>query len=300
MHPQYLTEKDSNFFFDISIHNIRNDVSPHGHSFLELHYVFEGQGIEKINGIEYEMKPGTFAVIFPYQIHEMHIKEGSKVLLYNLCLSAKTLFDQDEYGLIMNNLLFDIELNARTIYDIDPSTAEKFYTLLSEMNAEYKEAKVWKNFMLKAKIIEFFILFDRYRRSLVTKASESLQTTMGNSTWSIIHYVYKNWNTNITLKSLSTLFYLSEPYISTIFKQCLGISFHTFLTDLRIQNACSLLSSSKMSITDIAYEVGYSSYSTFVRVFNSRKGVSPANYRQQIKGNRPEELIVIKEKNPIT
>lgn len=300
MHPQYLTEKDSNFFFDISIHNITNDVSPHGHSFLELHYVFEGQGIEKINGVEYEMKPGTFAVIFPYQIHEMHIKEGSKVLLYNLCLSAKTLFDQDEYGLIMNNLLFDIDLNARTIYDIDPSTSEKFYTLLSEMNAEYKEAKVWKNFMLKAKIIEFFILFDRYRRSLVTKASESLQTTMGNNTWSIIHYVYKNWNTNITLKSLSTLFYLSEPYISTIFKQCLGISFHTFLTDLRIQNACSLLSSSKMSITDIAYEVGYSSYSTFVRVFNSRKGVSPANYRQQIKGSRPEELIVIKEKNSIT
>ncbi len=290
MLPVYLTEKDSNFFFDISIHEIRDDVNPHGHSFLELHYVFEGEGIEKINGIEHTMKPGTFAVIFPHQIHEMHIKEGTKVLLYNLCLSTKTLFDQDEYGLVMNRLLFDINLNARTIYDIEPDTAGKVFTLLREMHGEYKEEKVWKNFLLKAKIIELFILVDRYRRSQVPKVSENLTDTLGNDTWSIIHYVYKNWNTNITLKSLSKLFYLSESYISTIFKQCLGISFHAFLMDLRIENACSLLTSSKMSITDIAYEVGYSSYSTFVRVFHTRKGVSPVTYRQLMKENRREDL----------
>lgn len=85
----------------------------------------------------------------------------------------------------------------------------------------------------------------------------------------------------ITLKSLSERFFLSEPYISTIFKQCLGISFHDFLTNLRIESACSLLTSSKIPVTDIAYEAGYSSYSTFVRVFNTRKGVSPSVYRQQ-------------------
>ncbi|QHQ61097.1 helix-turn-helix domain-containing protein [Anaerocolumna sedimenticola] len=285
MLPLYLTEKDNNFSFEISIHDIKNDVYPHGHSFLELHYVFEGQGIEKINGIEHIMKPGTFAVIFPYQIHEMHIIKGSEVHLYNLCLSAKTLFDQDEYGLVMNKLLFDIDLNARTIYDMDEDTSEKVFTLLSEIHAEFKEDEIWRNFMLKAKIVELFILFDRYRRSLVAKENNSLRTTMGNDTWSIIHYVYKNWNTNITLKSLSQLFYLSEPYISTSFKQCLGISFHAFLRDLRIENACSLLTSSKMSITDITYEVGYLSYSTFVRVFHARKGVSPAMYRQIIKDN---------------
>lgn len=288
MFPAYLTEKNTNFFFDISIHDIKNDVKPHGHSFLELHYVFEGEGVEKINGAEHRMKPGTFAVIFPYQVHEMHIKENSKVLLYNLCLSTKTLFDQDEYGLVMNKLLFDKDFNTRTIYDIESETAQKVYLLLSELHTEFKDEKVWKNFMIKAKIIELFILIDRYRRAQVTKVSESLQSTVGNDTWSIIHYVYKNWNTNITLKSLSKLFYLSEPYISTIFKQCLGISFHAFLMDLRIENACSLLTSSKMSITDITYEVGYSSYSTFVRVFHNRKGVSPVTYRRLMKETQRE------------
>lgn len=290
MFPLYLTEKDDNFFFNISIHDIKDDVTPHGHSFLELHYVFEGQGIEKINGIEYVMKPGTFAVIFPYQVHEMHIKEDTRVLLYNLCLSTKTMFDQDEYGLVMNRLLFDIDLHARTIYDIETDTSEKFMNLFREMKEEYGDDKVWKNFMLKAKIIELFILFDRYRRSHVSKKNENTAETFGNDTWSIIHYVYKNWNTDITLKSLSKLFYLSESYISTIFKQCLGISFHSFLMDLRIENACSLLTSSKMSVTDIAFEVGYSSYSTFVRVFHKQKGVSPVTYRQLIKENPHEDL----------
>lgn len=281
MFPLYHVEDNNNFTFDISIHELTNDVSPHGHSFLELHYVFEGQGIEKINGVQHAMKPGTFAVIFPHQIHEMHIQNGSKVFLYNLCLSAKTLFDQDESGLVINKLLFDIDLNPTAIYDIDAITSQKVYTILSEMHAEFSGEKVWKNFMLKAKIIELFILFDRYRRSLVSKDEENIQSIKRNDNWSIIHYVYKNRNENITLKSLSKLFYLSVPYISTIFKQCLGISFHIFLRDLRIENACSLLTSSKMSIVDIAYEVGYSSYSTFVRVFHARKGVSPAIYRKR-------------------
>jgi transcriptional regulator GlxA family with amidase domain len=70
-----------------------------------------------------------------------------------------------------------------------------------------------------------------------------------------------------------------------MFKQCLGISFYSFLMNLRIENACSLLASSKMSITDIAFEVGYSSYSTFVRVFHKQKGVSPVTYRRLIKDN---------------
>jgi AraC-like DNA-binding protein/mannose-6-phosphate isomerase-like protein (cupin superfamily) len=286
MFPFYLTEKEDDFFINISIHDIRNDVAPHGHSFLELHYVFEGEGIEKINGIEHVMKPGTFAVIFPYQIHEMHIKEDAEVRLYNLCLSTKTMFDQDEYGLVMNRLLFDIDLNERTIYDIESDTAEKFLTLFREMQEEYKEDKTWKNSMLKAKIIELFILFDRYKKSHVTKENVIQTDTFDNDTWSIIHYVYKNWNTKITLKNLSKLFYLSESYISTIFKQCLGISFHAFLMNLRIENACSLLTSSKMSITDIAFDVGYSSYSTFVRVFHKHKGVSPTTYRQLIKNNQ--------------
>jgi AraC-like DNA-binding protein/mannose-6-phosphate isomerase-like protein (cupin superfamily) len=291
MLPLYLTEKDDDFFFNLSIHDIKNDVDPHGHSFLELHYVFEGEGIEKINGIEYVMKPGTFAVIFPYQVHEMYIKKDTEVRLYNLCLSTKTMFDQEEYGIVMNRLLFDIDLHERTIYDIESDTAEKFLTLFREMQKEYEEDKIWKKFMLKAKIIELLILFDRYRRFRVIKENTPPADTLDNDTWSIIHYVYKNWNTNITLKSLSKLFYLSESYISTIFKQCLGISFYTFLTDLRIENACSLLASSKMSVTNIAYEVGYASYSTFVRVFNKQKGVSPVTYRQLIKNNQLENPV---------
>jgi AraC-like DNA-binding protein len=285
MFPLYLTKQNDNFFFSTSIHDITDNVNPHGHSFLELHYVFEGEGIEKINGIEHVMKPGTFAVIFPYQVHEMHIKENSRVRLYNLCLSTKTMFDQDEYGLVMNRLLFDTDLHERTIFDIDSDAAEKFNTLLHEMQVEYEEDNAWKNFMLKAKIIEFFIILDRYRRPHSTKSSVDPAKTLGNDTWSIIHYVYKNWNTNITLKSLSNLFYLSESYISKMFKQCLGISFYSFLMNLRIENACSLLTSSKMSITDIAFEVGYSSYSTFVRVFHKQKGVSPVTYRRLIKDN---------------
>jgi AraC-like DNA-binding protein/quercetin dioxygenase-like cupin family protein len=280
MYPLYYLENPDNFRFDLSIHEITANIVPHGHSFLELHYVFEGNGVEIINGHRYTMKPGTFAVIYPHQIHEMHIQNNTKVLLYNLCIPIKTFFEHDESGLAINKLLFAIDLNPITIYDMDESTSKEVHTIISEMLTEFNSKKIWKDLMFKSKLIELIILFDRYRRFLAIDETKNLQSTGRNDIWSIIHYVYKNFHENITLNNLSQLFYLSIPYISTSFKQCLGINFHIFLRNLRIEKACSLLTSSNMSVTAIAYDVGYTSYSTFVRVFHICKGISPALYRK--------------------
>jgi AraC-like DNA-binding protein len=69
--------------------------------------------------------------------------------------------------------------------------------------------------------------------------------------------------------------------LSKLLKRHLGTSFIDFIHELRIRQACSLLRSSDMSITDIALEVGFRSFASFSRVFNHLKGVTPSVYRKR-------------------
>lgn len=99
--------------------------------------------------------------------------------------------------------------------------------------------------------------------------------------WEVIHYVYQNFKEDITLEMLAERFSYSVPYISVAFKQAVGENYYSFLERNRTAHACNLLIGTDMKITDVAYEAGFKSYPTFVRVFQARMGMSPTAYRKR-------------------
>ncbi|WP_397356810.1 helix-turn-helix domain-containing protein [Paenibacillus sp. N3.4] len=64
----------------------------------------------------------------------------------------------------------------------------------------------------------------------------------------------------------------------------MGDNFHSFLEKIRISHACSLLISSNETVTSICFEVGFTSFSTFSRVFQARFLMSPTSYRKLNQG----------------
>ncbi|WP_054028472.1 AraC family transcriptional regulator [Bacillus sp. FJAT-28004] len=72
---------------------------------------------------------------------------------------------------------------------------------------------------------------------------------------------------------------LSKYYFTRMFTKTTGISPMDYVTKLRIEKAVQLLRSSCLPIEEIAYAVGYSSGSYFSKVFRSRIGFPPADFR---------------------
>ncbi|WP_138752606.1 AraC family transcriptional regulator [Paenibacillus sinopodophylli] len=72
---------------------------------------------------------------------------------------------------------------------------------------------------------------------------------------------------------------LSKYYFTRMFKRTTGISPMDYVTKLRIEKAVSLLRSSSLSVEEIAFAVGYASGSYFSKVFRSRIGFPPADFR---------------------
>ena len=54
----------------------------------------------------------------------------------------------------------------------------------------------------------------------------------------------------------------------------------------RLRHAARLLAHEDISVTDVAYDVGFADLSNFVRTFHRAAGVSPLRFRQASQGKR--------------
>ncbi len=92
-------------------------------------------------------------------------------------------------------------------------------------------------------------------------------------------YVEIHYADQLTLEHLAMLAGLSPGYFSRLFKEYNGVSFVEHLNNVRIRNACQLISSG-MKIQETAAVVGFTDYSYFSKVFRQIEGVSPREFQQ--------------------
>jgi AraC-like DNA-binding protein len=71
-----------------------------------------------------------------------------------------------------------------------------------------------------------------------------------------------------------------------LFERVLGVTPHQYLVRARLRQAARLLADDSLSITQIAYDVGFGDLSNFVRTFRRAAGVSPRGFRQAARGDR--------------
>jgi AraC-like DNA-binding protein len=71
-----------------------------------------------------------------------------------------------------------------------------------------------------------------------------------------------------------------------LFAGVLGVTPHQYLLRSRLRHAARLLADDDIAVTDIAYDVGFSDLSNFVRTFHRAAGVSPTKFRQASRGMR--------------
>ena len=77
-------------------------------------------------------------------------------------------------------------------------------------------------------------------------------------------------------------FYISREHLSRSFKSYTGESISHYITELRMQEFRYGLVSGK-SVLSACMESGFSDYSSFVKSFRRLYGISPVEYREQLK-----------------
>jgi AraC-like DNA-binding protein len=83
----------------------------------------------------------------------------------------------------------------------------------------------------------------------------------------------------ISLHDMSRVAYLSAFHFNRVFHQITGLPPAKFISAMRLDEAKRLLLNTNSSVTDISFEVGYNSLSTFTRRFTQRVGLGPREFR---------------------
>ena len=106
-----------------------------------------------------------------------------------------------------------------------------------------------------------------------TKHTDTIQKVM--------EYVNANYMKRITLNDISDHVSFSVSYLSRIFKEEKGLSLSSYINEVRIRNAKSMLLSSDIPLSSLAYCCGFDDQSYFSKVFKKLTGTTPGKYREK-------------------
>lgn len=73
----------------------------------------------------------------------------------------------------------------------------------------------------------------------------------------LLEYVEEHYTSKLTLEDLADYAQYNRTYVSTLFKQIVGINFHEYLTRVRFQHALNDLAITNDNLTDIALRNGF-------------------------------------------
>ncbi len=106
----------------------------------------------------------------------------------------------------------------------------------------------------------------------------------GNSTAlsRVEQYIFENINTPLSLRSTAAATGFNPSYLSRMFHRNKGVGFLEYVNMLRCYQAVRLLySATELSVSEIAYQVGFESIRTFNRVFLQLYGITPSQMKQR-------------------
>ncbi len=85
---------------------------------------------------------------------------------------------------------------------------------------------------------------------------------------------------SLTISQVAEQLRCCERHASRLFRELCGCSFRAYVSELRLQRACELLSQGNHKIIDVAFESGHGSLALFNYVFKKRFGMTPTEWRQ--------------------
>ena len=120
-------------------------------------------------------------------------------------------------------------------------------------------------------------------RLLPLETPEKRRSSQDDSLKRVLSYLSEHDLSSLTLKDCAEALGFNETYLSGLFKRQTGTTFHQYVLKLRLNQAEQLLENTNLSISAVSVQSGFSSVKTFHRVFHEQYGVTPGQYRDQIR-----------------
>ena len=281
---KFQTVYKKNFFIErLNVPSPIPSQNIHYHEGYELYYLYGGERYYFIKDKTYHVESGSLVLINKGDIHSTSnfAHHGYDRVLINF---------KDEFikellaAAYPSNPLECFENSNHTIV-LNPKEKVFIESLFESMLSHYDPETVTDNTYLKFSLMQLLLFIDNTRRHPVSEISSYANSTHKTIS-EITSYINNHYRENITLDSISNMFYLSPCYFSRTFKKVCGMPFSEYLNNVRVKEARKLLNNTDMSVTTVATAVGFGSNAHFDRVFKRLTGMSPLSFKKASKDKK--------------
>ena len=273
--------KDPDLPLQVYIRDPQPEFPLHSHDFDELVIILKGTAMHVIDEHEFPIKAGDVFVISQNQEHQY--QEMNRLALANI------LYDPDALGISEWDIralpgfhaLFSLEPAFRSQHrfnsrlQLSEQQMNRINELVHDLTRESEQRNPGYRVMAKGLFMQLAVTLSRAYSSKPTEESIDL-LRIGDA----IALIETNYADKITLDELAEKSHLSRRHFTRIFQECIGRSPIDHLMHVRCRKAAELLTGTDRTITDIAFECGFSDSNYFTRCFRKKMNQTPKQFRE--------------------
>ncbi len=247
-----------NDFMSASEKYFQGNMETHLHTFFELEYVIEGQGICEIDGVCHEMRPNMLFFLTPVNVHTV---KNADVRLINV------MFQSESHAELFP---FSLQERAHTpMLALSEQDGVLIRALLSEIVQVHRSDRNFATSLMQCVMQKISAVSNLEKDSPLPYIRRA------------ILFIHENFQNGITLEQTAAYLGLTASYFSDYFQKQVGQNFKAYLDEIRFSHAKNLLFFSDLSIGEICRRSGFSDYANFARRFRQRFGCSMRVYREE-------------------
>jgi len=267
------SQLDDNFAFLLGRVNYSKAHPPLGRHLhkgaMEIVYIVKGKQCYSVGGDDFTVAGGEVFITYADEPHSSSNYPEEKALFYYLIMDVDRLvnalagYDEAE-GKFLSRALSNLK---KRVF----KGCAGMKTTLDGLVADYYGDSPVRKMKIRDRISSFLI-------SLLEcegKSSPNNSTTMNL----VLNHIEKNIYEEIRIDTLAGIANLSVARFKSSFRKQMGIPPHEYILRQKIECACRLLKSTEMSITEMAYQLNFSSSQYFSTVFKRFTFKSPSEYR---------------------
>lgn len=259
------------------------------HQFWELVYADMGGVTIGDDDSEIPLSPGQCLLHAPDAFHSIHANLAPQASLFVIsfssssdCLAAlvgKPLILNIECRRLIRRILMEAQAFCGPVLDI--SNQEM---LIPSPHAPYGSGQV-----IQLNLELLLILLLRQDQGEGETVMKRAPITEDQDMQSIVAaaeaFMRGHLDGSIHLDDICKNIGVSRTTLKRLFRQCLSTSVMEHYQSLRLQEACRHLRSGRVNVSQIAYELGYSSLPAFSRQFKQILGITPREYMLSVNDN---------------
>ncbi|MDD3361971.1 MAG: AraC family transcriptional regulator [Hespellia sp.] len=283
-YQQLLEDKvhtDASFPYNTYLCTIPLDFSCvpiHWHDEIELIIIKKGQGFVHVDLVEYPVYAGDIVFVLPGKLHSIEEAVGHHMEYENILFRKELLLAPND-DLCANAFLMPLfreTIHTDCYIHSSLSYYEEIRDVIRSIDQICSSRPTGYQLAVKSRLFQlFFIIISNLNKN----TSHHSETKKLDKIKIVVKYVAEHYNEPITLSQMAKLCYYSDSHFMKFFKLQMKESFISYLNNYRLTIAARMLTSTPLSILEIANHVGFNNLSYFNRLFKKRYGITPKQMR---------------------